>query len=210
MLSEESTVTPKPSSFEDDPNCLVQFFVVKPSAVKLSLVILFPLISSTPVVTFILYVVEKNKLEDGSTENVKLEFEDNGDDDIWIQVLKLSEETWKVPVQPVPDELVVTELLSTSSEKVIEILSFSETEVALFAGDVEITYGVVASTLKEVIDKVLLTFPAESVTRIVQSEYVPSLKEVSVIVFVPLDADVVEDEQEPPYVMVPALVDEKV
>jgi len=89
-------------------------------------------------------------------------------------------------------------------------LSFSETEVALFAGDVEITYGVVASTLKEVIDKVLLTFPSESVTRIVQSEYVPSLKEVSVIVFVPLAADVVDDEQEPPYVMVPALVDEKV
>ena len=141
MLSEESTVTAKPSSFEEDPSCLVQFFVVKPFSVKLSLVILFPSVSSTPVVTLILYVVEKNKLEDGLIENVLSEFEDDGEDDIWTQVLKLSEETWKVPVQPVPDEFVVTVSLFTASEKVIEMLSFSETELSSSLGDVDKTNG---------------------------------------------------------------------
>ena len=77
-------------------------------------------------------------------------------------------------------------------------------------GNMEIRYSVVASTLKDVIARVLLTFPSESVTIIVQLEYVASLKEVRVIVLLPLAADVVSDEQEPPYVMVPALVEEKV
>ena len=77
-------------------------------------------------------------------------------------------------------------------------------------GNMEIRYGVVASTLKDVIARVLLAFPSESVTIIVQSEYVASLKEVRVIVLLPLAADVVSDEQEPPYEMVPALVEEKV
>ena len=50
----------------------------------------------------------------------------------------------------------------------------------------------------------LLSFPAESVTLIVQSEYVPSLKEIKEIVLLPDVADVVLEEQELPYVMVPA------
>ena len=66
------------------------------------------------------------------------------------------------------------------------------------------------STVKEVIANVLLAFPAESLTIIVQSVKVPSLKEVKVIVLFPLIADVVSDEQEPPYVMVPASSEEKV
>ena len=103
----------------------------------------------------------------------------------------------------------MTEVLSIASEKVIEMLSVSETEVLLSVGEVEITNGVVASTLKGVIARVLLAFPSESVTIIVQLEYVASLKEVSVIVLFPLVADVSDDEQEPPYEMVPALVDEK-
>ena len=68
----------------------------------------------------------------------------------------------------------------------------------------------VESTMNDVIVSELLTFPAESVTLIVQSEYVPSLEETKVIVLLPDVADVVPDEQEPPYVMVPAWVDEKV
>ena len=90
------------------------------------------------------------------------------------------------------------------------MLSFSETELSSSLGDVDKTNGVVASTIKEVIAKVLLEIPPESVTVIVQLEYVPSLKEVRVIVLLPLVADVVAEEQEPPYVMVPSLVDEKV
>ena len=53
-------------------------------------------------------------------------------------------------------------------------------------------------TLNEINVRVLLTFPAASVTVIVQSEYVPLLKETKVIVLFPLVADVVHDEQEPP------------
>ena len=52
--------------------------------------------------------------------------------------------------------------------------------------------------VKEVIVSVLLAFSAESVTIIVQSEYVPSFKETKVIVLFPLIADVVLEEQDPP------------
>ena len=66
------------------------------------------------------------------------------------------------------------------------------------------------TTVNVVIVKELLTFPAESVTVIVQSEYVPSLNVFRVIVLFPAIAIVVLEEQVPPYVMVPASVDEKV
>ena len=65
-------------------------------------------------------------------------------------------------------------------------------------------------TVKEVIDSELLVFPAESVTVIIQSEYVPLLKETKVIVLLSVVTEVVLEEQEPPYVMVPDSVDEKV
>ena len=66
------------------------------------------------------------------------------------------------------------------------------------------------TTVNEVIVKELLTFPAEFVTVIVQFEYVASLNVFRVIVLFPAIAVVVLEEQEPPYVMVPASVDEKV
>ena len=62
----------------------------------------------------------------------------------------------------------------------------------------------VESTMNDVIVSELLTFPAESVTLIVQSENVPSLKETKVIVLFPLIAEVVLEEHDPPYVIVPA------
>ena len=65
-------------------------------------------------------------------------------------------------------------------------------------------------TVKEVIDSELLVFPAESVTVIIQSEYVPLLKETKVIVLLSVVTEVVLEEQEPPYVIVPASSDEKV
>ena len=64
--------------------------------------------------------------------------------------------------------------------------------------------------MNDFIVSVLLTFSAESVTTIVQSEYVPSLKVSRVIVLFPATAIVVLEEQGPPYVIVPAFVDEKV
>ena len=66
------------------------------------------------------------------------------------------------------------------------------------------------STIKVVTDRVLLAFPAASVTIIVQSEYVPSLKVRKVMVLFPEIADAIPDEQEPPYVIVPTSEDEKV
>ena len=65
-------------------------------------------------------------------------------------------------------------------------------------------------TVNEVIVWELLIFPSESVTVIVQSEYVPSLNVLRVIVLFPATAIVVLEEQGPPYVIVPASVDEKV
>jgi hypothetical protein len=44
-----------------------------------------------------------------------------------------------------------------------------ETDDAESDGEVELTFGAVVSITKEVIDQVLLTFPAESVTLNVQS-----------------------------------------
>ena len=60
------------------------------------------------------------------------------------------------------------------------------------------------SIVKGVIVRILLAFPAESVTVIVQSEYVPSFKESKVMILFPEVADVVLEVQDPPYVMVPA------
>ena len=57
--------------------------------------------------------------------------------------------------------------------------------------------GVVVSTEKVDIVSELLIFPAISVTVIVQSAYVPSLKEFKVIVLFPEIAEVVLEEQEP-------------
>ena len=53
-------------------------------------------------------------------------------------------------------------------------------------------------------------FPELSVTVILQFEYVPSLKVFRVIVLFPEIAIVVLEEQEPPYVMVPASSEENV
>ena len=54
------------------------------------------------------------------------------------------------------------------------------------------------ATVNEVIVRELLTFPAESVTVIVQFEYVPSLKVFRVIVLFPEITIVVLEEQDPP------------
>ena len=65
-----------------------------------------PAESFTPVVTRILYVVEEDKLDEGVTVKVLFELDTDGDEFIWIQVLKLSEDTLIVPAQFVSDVLV--------------------------------------------------------------------------------------------------------
>jgi len=54
--------------------------------------------------------------------------ETEGDEDIRIQLLKLSEDTCRVPEQVVFEVLVVTEVVSIVLEKVTEILLLTETE----------------------------------------------------------------------------------
>ena len=64
--------------------------------------------------------------------------------------------------------LVVTVLLSTTSERVTDMLEFKDIEEALSAGEVEATVGATVSMVKEVSVIVFPAFPAESVTVTVQ------------------------------------------
>ena len=79
-------------------------------------------------------MVEEDKLDEGVTVNVLFELETEGDEDIWTQELKLSEDTWKEPEQEVFEVLVVTEVVSIASLKVTAIVELNETEVAESAG----------------------------------------------------------------------------
>ena len=124
--------------------------------------------------------------------------------------LKLFEDNCNDSEQVVLEVFAVTEELSIDSEKVTEIVEPIETDDAESDGEIELTVGEVVSTTNEFIVKELLAFPAESVSIIVQFEYVPSLKETKVIVLLPVVADVVLEEHEPPYVIVTASSDEKV
>ena len=102
------------------------------------------------------------------------------------------------PEQVVLEVFAVTEELSIDSEKVTQMVEPIETDDAELDGEVELTVGEVVSTTNEFIVKELLAFPAESVTIIVQFEYVPSLKETKVIVLLLVVAEVVLEEQDPP------------
>ncbi len=79
-------------------------------------------------------MVLKERLAEDVTVNVLLELDTVGEEDICTQELKLFEETCRVPVQDVPDEFVVTEVVSIDSEKVTEIDKETETDVTEFEG----------------------------------------------------------------------------
>ena len=68
----------------------------------------------------------------------------------------------------------------------------------------------VVSIVKVVIVRELINVESAISTVIVQSEYVPSLRESKVIVLFPWITFVVLEEQEPPYVLVPAILEENV
>ena len=85
------------------------------------------------------------RLAEDVTVNVLLELDTVGEEDICTQELKLSEETCRVPEQDVPDEFVVTEVVSIDSEKVTEIDKETETDVSEFEGEVEEIVGAVVS-----------------------------------------------------------------
>ena len=95
---------------------------------------MFPEESFTPVVIRILYVVESERLSDEDTVNVLSELDTVGEEDICTQVLKLSEDTWKVPEQEVSEVFVVTEVVSIASLKVTVIVVFGATDEAELEG----------------------------------------------------------------------------
>ena len=66
------------------------------------------------------------------------------------------------------------------------------------------------ATVNEVTERLSLVLPEESVTVIVQFEYVPSSSAVKFMALLPEEAEEVELLQLPPYVMVPASVEENV
>ena len=65
------------------------------------------------------------------------------------------------------------------------------------------------ATVNGVTGRALLTFPAESVTVTVQSEYVPSGRVLKSILLLPTEDELSELLQLPPYVMSPASVELK-
>ena len=77
--------------------------------------------------------------------NVLFELETDGDEFIWIHELKLSDETWIVPIQELFEVFVVIEEISIDSENVTEIDVLVETEVSPLDGEVEETVGGVVS-----------------------------------------------------------------
>ena len=75
------------------------------------------------------------------TVNVLFKFDEIGDELIWTQVLKLSEETWKDPEQLVLEVFVVKEFVLITLLKVTEIDLVASTDEAESDGDVDKTLG---------------------------------------------------------------------
>ena len=129
--------------------------------------------SVTEVVIWILYVVPPLRLSSGVTLNVLSLLEAEGTADILMQVVKLSEDSRKLPEQVVLSVFVVIVLVDIVSLNVTATAVETETSIELSVGLTEESVGAVVSvelTIKEVIARVLLAFPSESVTIIVQSE----------------------------------------
>ena len=141
--------------------------VLNPEEVSYWLEIVLPAKSFAPVVTRTLYVVFKEKLLLGlvlkivlpaevvvldvvlsEDELSEVELSELVEDDICMQVQKLSVETWMVPEQVVSEVLVLNVELSIGSEKVTEILEVEDTDVVVSAGDTDDTVGAVVSSLK--------------------------------------------------------------
>ena len=91
------------------------------------------------------------------------------------------------------------------------MLSVIDTKLWLSAVvEIEDTVGAVVSTTNVFTLNVLLALPAESVTVMVQLLQVPATRALKLTVLLPDVAEVVLEEQEPPYVMVPDSSEEKV
>ena len=93
----------------------------------------------------------------GVIVKVLSELELVGEEDIWIQVVKPSDETWNVPKQEVSKVLVDKELVSIVSEKVTETFDVNEIEESPSEGELDETVGgVVSGVVVVVVLSVLL------------------------------------------------------
>ena len=90
--------------------------------------------------------MEYKKLSYGSSVNVLFELELNGYEDILIQVLKLSKDTFNVPEQIVSEVLVLKLSVFITSENVNVMLSVINTLLLLSdIVETEVTVGAVVS-----------------------------------------------------------------
>ena len=109
--------------------------MVKPVVVVYALPSELLELSVTELVIWILYVVTPLRLLFGVILNVLSLLEDEGAADILMQVVKLSDDSRKLPEQVVLSVLVVTVVLSITSEKVTDTLSVvTETPLRLSVG----------------------------------------------------------------------------
>ena len=102
-------------------------------------------VSETEVVIWILYVVPPLRLSSGVTVNVLSLLEAEGAEDILIQVVKLSEDSLKLPEQVVLSVLVVIVLVDIDSLNVTATVVETATLVELSSGLTESTVGAVVS-----------------------------------------------------------------
>ena len=84
--------------------------------------------------------------------NVLLELDTEGEEFIWTQLLKLSDETWNDPEQDVFDEFVVTDVVSIDSENTTDMEELTETEVSELVGEEDETVGEVVSDWSPVLN----------------------------------------------------------
>jgi len=106
-----------------------------------------------------------------------------------------------------PDSLV-PERTSAVSSVVLPLVSAPVTVPTSSVAALQEAVTVVSITNELILNVILLA--EEVVTVIVQSEYVPSLRELKVMVLSPENAEVALEEHEPPYVIVPASLVENV
>ena len=116
-----------------------------------------------------------------------------------------------VPSVPPTFEVVIlsVEKEVTASEKTSVTVGVSPILSTVSSRVKELTEGAVVSITNELILNMAL-LPELLVTVIVQFEYVPSLKVLKVMVLFPIIAEVVLEEHEPPYEIVPASIVENV
>ncbi len=106
-------------------------------------------------------------------------------------------------------EILSVEKEVTASEKTSDTVGVSPIFSTVSLSVKVLTEGEVVSITNVLILNMAL-LPELLVTVIVQLAYVPSLKVLKVMVLFPTIAEVVLEEHEPPYVIVPASIDENV